>query len=179
MIGAVLVTALMAACGAPVLQESSRDLFVDSGLNLGDSRSFQTVRGDLDGDADEDLVFVDFLGSGHVWSNDGAGGFVDSGQALGGAGGHGAAHGDLDCDGDLDLDAHVTLYKRPGTLWINDGIGQLTDSGRNLDGNAASVAFGDVGGDGDLDAILGRREGRGGNRVLLNQGSSAGKGMLP
>ena len=54
--------------------------------------------------------------------------------------------------------------------WLNDGRGGFSGNGTRLDTDGVlSVALADADGDGDLDAILGRMEGIGGNQVFFNQ----------
>jgi uncharacterized protein (TIGR02145 family) len=126
--------------------------------------------GDLDGDGDADLVVLDFLGPSHVLMNDGSGHFTDSGQLLGGEGGHGAALGDLDGDGDLDL-----FFVHNGDTdrtFLNDGSGTLSDSGQRLGGEeewGTNVTLGDLDGDGDLDAYVTVYQSSG--RLWINDGS--------
>jgi hypothetical protein len=86
--------------------------------------------------------------------------------------------GDLDGDGDLDIFAAVQVPK-PGRdslpadlVLLNDGSGSFTDSGQRLgDTDSSSVALGDMDSDGDLDALVGTREGV---LVWVNQGGAQG-----
>jgi hypothetical protein len=111
-----------------------------------------------------------------VWLNDGAGVFSDNGQrlvdwtfrvALG------------DVDGDRDLDAWFgrgsSSPDHRDRLYLNDGKGNFTDSGQNLNTvSTGDVAFGDLDGDGDLDAYLANGVQQGGNfpdRVWMNDGT--------
>ena len=140
---------------SPARQESPRVSFLDSGQNLGNSRAFGMVSGDLDGDDDLDLLVLGFLGSTRVWINDGTGRFTDTGQSLGGEGAHGAEFGDLDGDGVLD----VFLVQNGSTdrILLNDGRGTLIDSAQRLGGEeewGTEVTLGDLDGDGDLDAFV-------------------------
>jgi hypothetical protein len=87
------------------------------------------------------------------------------------------ALGDVDADGDLDAwfgrgsdnSSHVDV------LYLNDGEGKFTDSGQRLNTvSTGDVQFGDLDGDGDLDAYLANGHQRGGNdadRVWLNDGT--------
>ena len=91
------------------------------------------------------------------------------------AGGNtGLGLGDLDGDGDLDL---LAVNPQGSVLLRNDGTGSLSDDGAlTVDGGrppaANAVALGDLDGDGDLDAWLGRLTGRE-DLVLLNDGTGA------
>jgi len=104
--------------------------------------------------------------------------FVDSGQVLGGEGGHGAALGDLDGDGALDFIA--TNQERICGFWLNDGRGGFTGLGAVLGApGALSISLADVDGYSDLDALLGTMEGKGENRIHLNQRLAAGGWRTP
>lgn len=99
-----------------------------------------------------------FLGNGGVLFNDGAGGFVDSGQRLNSAldSLSSVALGDLDGDGDLDA-VTTSIAAAPGDharVFINDGNGFFTDTGQSFGSNVDDVILGDVDGDGDLDALF-------------------------
>ena len=59
-------------------------LFIDSGQNLGTSKSESVALGDVDGDGDLDALIANRVGgTDKVWLNNGAGVFTDSGQNLG------------------------------------------------------------------------------------------------
>ncbi len=118
------------------------------------SNSWGVQLGDLDGDGDLD-AFVANRGydPNLVWTNDGSGGFSDSGQRLGNHDSRGVSLGDVDGDGDLD--AFVVNAISGGRLWINNGSGGFSDSGQVLgDHYSYGVTLGDVDGDGDLDAFV-------------------------
>jgi len=88
------------------------------------------------------------------------------------------ALGDLDGNGSLDVFAAVKAPK-PGRaslpadlVLLNNGSGGFIDSGQRLgDMDSSSVALGDLDADGDLDAMVGTRNGV---VVWINQGGSQG-----
>ncbi len=89
-----------------------------------------------------------------------------------------AALGDLDGDGWLDLFAAVPERQPDGggdatdRVLFNDGRGGFAETALLLGaGDSRAVALGDVDGDGDLDALVGQRDGA---RLLLNQGGIQG-----
>lgn len=88
------------------------------------------------------------------------------------------ALGDLDGDGDLDVFAAIgTSQSDAGGILadrvlLNDRFGHFTDSGQRLgETESTSVALGDVDGDGNLDALVGTRNGA---VVWRNQGGKSG-----
>ena len=130
---------------------------------------------DIDADGDLDLVAAS-TGSGQnsVYRNEGDGSFVtvsagdftvDSAET------HGLAVGDLDGDGDQDVLCASLSAPTGGSgmsqLYLNDGSGVLmrATTPRLF---AASVALGDLDGDGDLDAYFGVL---GADRVFMNSGA--------
>ena len=116
----------------------------------------------------------------HVWLNDGAGNFSNTGQALGNNVSYGIDLGDLDGDGDLDVFVAnrgvYSGYGSPNKVWLNNGAGEFSDSGQSLGFmKSYDVALGDLDGDGDLDAFIANAGGVGSdhnyNQVWLNDGS--------
>ncbi|MAE66758.1 MAG: hypothetical protein CMJ18_21020, partial [Phycisphaeraceae bacterium] len=140
-------------------------IFSDSGQSLGNHASEKVSLGDVDGDGDLDAVVANYEHGNRLWLGDGAGGFADSGQVLGNASGTGSGAAqavdlaDLNGDGHLDIgffvDTGETSSIGPNRVWLNDGSGRFTDNGQRL-GVAMSFdgAFGDLDGDGDLDAFV-------------------------
>jgi len=117
------------------------------------------VLGDVDGDGDLDLLKARVPAEGNaLYLNNGAGVFVDASAQLPANADYtlGIALGDVDGDGDLDaLIGNGSLW--PDRLYRNDGSGVFTDATTSLPSVSAftrDVAFGDVDGDGDLDAVL-------------------------
>ena len=144
------------------------------------------VLGDVDGDGDLDLV------TGNLDVNDGNirgatnylflnNGTSDPWDGVSGreitADSHvtrSMALGDVDGDGDLDL--VVGNYQQADRLYLNNGTNDPWNgvSGSNITPdlrNTTSVALGDVDGDGDLDIVVGNRNGQT-NRLYLNNGTS-------
>ncbi|MHC4622373.1 MAG: FG-GAP-like repeat-containing protein [Planctomycetota bacterium] len=137
---------------------------------LGTSASFGVALGELDGDGDLDAFVANYFEANKILLNDGAGGFEDSGQNLGGAAfSYQVALGDIDGDGDLD--AFVANDGNPSKVYVNDGYGVFTDSGQALGSGLPSidVELGDLDGDSDLDAFVANYYG--GNGVWLNDGN--------
>jgi hypothetical protein len=144
--------------------------------------------GDLDGDGDLDLILAGaYRFNGGAWVagrtlayfNDGAGRFTDrSATALPFAYGDASAVvlGDLDLDGDLDLIlGHRTFGSTfPGQdqLFRNDGTGSFTEiTATHFPADPSStraLALGDLDGDGDLDAAIGKDQGP--SRIYRNAG---------
>jgi hypothetical protein len=96
---------------------------------------------------------------------------------------------DVDADGDLDLfiaEGTDSPAPRPNRLFLNDGDGEFFDvSATHLPpgllnlANSTKVDFGDLDGDGDLDAIVANL---GPEQLLLNDGAGVfvdGAGRLP
>jgi hypothetical protein len=164
-----------AAYGRVFLNDGT-GVYTDTGQSVGSGLSLGVPLGDLDGDGDLD-VFEACAGNqpNRVWWNDGAGYFTDSGQRLGNSGSFFAALGDLDGDGDLDAFVPNANYPtgQPDKVYFNDGSGIFTDSDQELgEENSASVALGDLDGDGDLDAFIANAGDYGGaNQVWINDGT--------
>ncbi|MCP3916387.1 MAG: CRTAC1 family protein [bacterium] len=115
---------------------------------------------DVDGDGLEDVYFLDFLGSNHLYLNRGDMKFEDvtdaAGVGVARALSVGAAFGDYDGDGDVDL--HVTTYRGGNHLFRNRGDGTFEDvtetAGVGYSGHSNSTTWFDYDLDGDLDLYL-------------------------
>ncbi|MCB9881382.1 MAG: VCBS repeat-containing protein [Planctomycetes bacterium] len=142
------------------------------------------ILGDVDGDRDLDLVLChkDPLSATELFSNDGTGHFTDVtasnlpfvfGSAKDGA------LADVDGDSDLDLfvanDGELCGCGLQNVLYLNDGNGVFRDvTATHLPVDRAgtqAVAFGDVDGDGDLDAMLANAWNPDQSALLVNDGN--------
>lgn len=141
-----------------------RNVFSDSGQQIGNQQSAGVALGDLDGDGDLDAFVANRYAGNTVWLSDG-GTFVDSGASLGDHNSADVALGDLDGDGDLD--AFIVNGGEGNRIWVNSG-GQFTDTGQILGtSDSYGVVLADFDEDGDLDAFVANT---GGNRVWINSG---------
>lgn len=116
--------------------------------------------GDLDGDGDLDIFItchfykkdtVSYNLPSKVYLNDGNAVFSDHPQAFGDSLLSGNEVTLFNIDGDRDLDALVRYYNEPDRIYLNDGKAHFSAS--NLVCPEAP-AFGDLNGDGHLDAIV-------------------------
>jgi hypothetical protein len=145
--------------------------FTDSGQRLGETDSTAVALGDLDGDADLDVL----VGTGRgamVWINQGGaqggqdGTFALSAQRISGGRIRAVFLSDLDGDGDLDP---LVAARRQATVWWNDGQAAFTRSSQRLRySKRHGLAIGDFDGDDwpDVFAAEGSRD----YRVWFNQG---------
>jgi VCBS repeat protein len=118
-------------------------------------QTFAIGVGDLDGDGDPDLLFLNQFES-RALLNDGAAGFTGAtalpatftfGNAL--------ALGDVEGDGDLDA---LVSGSNGNQLFLNNGAGSFVDASSQVPpatANPRSLALGDVDGDGDPDVFVG------------------------
>jgi Ca2+-binding RTX toxin-like protein len=126
--------------------------------------NWSVALGDLDGDADLDIVFG---GNQKVQTclNDGSAGFtcdsVDHGQYS-----YGVALGDLNRDGDLDA-VFARTQNQEDVACLGDGAGDLTCTPFGAEVISHDVALGHFDRDGKLDAMIAAREA---NQVCFGDG---------
>ncbi|MEZ5464074.1 MAG: VCBS repeat-containing protein [Lysobacteraceae bacterium] len=148
--------------------------WTDSDLPGSDSLNTRTLAlGDVDGDGDPDLVLGNYQQTNRLYRNDGNGGFIADGNITADAHATFALQmADVDGDGDLDLIAGNGGINFSRVYLNDDGLGGswISSSLSGSDSlNTASLALGDVDGDGDPDLMLGVREQT--NRLYRNNGS--------
>lgn len=143
---------------------------VDAGLT--DVWKSSVDWGDVDNDGRLDLVITgqanNFNQSTTIYRNEGGGSFQSLQTSVVDVGGQGAAEfGDYDEDGDLDLAiaGNPSDSKRSGAIYQGDGTGTFTKLNVGiLDVRGdATVAWGDMEGDGDLDLLVAGSDADGGS----------------
>jgi len=156
----ILLTGFGGSGNVSMVYRNDGGAFTDIGAGLTGVSEGAVAWGDYDNDGDLDILLTGRSASGAgmsiVYRNDGGGTFTDIGAGLFGVHYSDAAWGDYDNDGDLDiLLAGLEPPRRRSLVYRNDGGGVFTDIGAGLTAvNAASVAWGDVDNDGDLDILL-------------------------
>ena len=113
--------------------------------------------GDVDGDGDLDIIFVNYDEQNRLYLNNGGGAFTDatSTNLPADSKTRAVALGDVDGDEDLDI---IFANPEQNRLYLNSGNGTFTDAtSTNLPAGGAivtDVALGDLDGDYDLDIIF-------------------------
>ena len=154
--------------------------FSTSGNGYGAISSLAVALGDVDGDGDLDAVTSGLINGSILESlnllylNDGTGTFTPSNQNLTTTGylGEDVELADLDGDGDLDLwIPNGDSSSNTPNLWINSGGGEFSPHLQPVGlSSVEQVVLGDLDGDGDLDAVLARREAE--NAIFINDGAA-------
>jgi MYXO-CTERM domain-containing protein len=149
---------------------------IDLGSNAGAARF-----GDLDDDGDLDLFLADGYNAtdtvhGHVYLNDGDGGFTELDGAIPAPAGSDPDDVDfLDADGDFDLDIMLNNHSGTNELWLNEGDGTFVDATSGLPSFPGGFHYGpamcDVDGDGDLDAWVDNMGPDYSEMLLINDGT--------
>ncbi|MCA8977370.1 MAG: VCBS repeat-containing protein [Planctomycetes bacterium] len=158
-----------------------------SRMPVDNDQTTSIVLGDVDGDADLDLL-VGNIGQNRLYRNNGAGTFLDETTSRMPALWDvtvSMALGDVDGDGDLDLVVGNAGYPaQQNRLHLNDGTGTFIDvtaSQMPVDSNMTyALVFFDLDGDLDLDLLIGNW---GLNRIYENDGTGTfadvTSGLLP
>jgi hypothetical protein len=150
--------------------------FVFTGNTLGTTQTNTLVAGDLDCDGKPDLVVGKLGGEANqVWRNTGWGQFVNTGQLLSTGDTWGLGLGDLDGNGSLDLIEGNSLGGQTNRVLLNDGLGFFTPTPQPFPPSlfTASIAVGDVDGDGDLDFFTGSTSTAANGKLWLNDGTAS------
>ncbi len=144
-----------------ILFNDGNGTFVESDQQLAPSNGEPVVTGDIDNDADLDILVPSTLAGfpGRIWLNSGNGYFYDSGFILDLS--EISDLGDLNGDGYLDFIGY--RYDIGTRMWLNNGQGYFTYTQQTIEGRVK--ALGDLDNDGDLDLIT-----SGGTSVQLNDG---------
>jgi hypothetical protein len=130
--------------------------------------------GDLDGDGDLDLLLTPASNSesSRIYLNNGSGGFTAAAHDLGDTATTAYCVSLFDVEGDGDLDAGIYSFEnqRQSRIYLNDGTGRFTATDLRLPGLAT---WGDLDGDGDVDAVcLQHEQAGGGYKVFVNSGNA-------
>ncbi|ETR70928.1 MAG: hypothetical protein OMM_02878 [Candidatus Magnetoglobus multicellularis str. Araruama] len=136
-------------------------IFADSGIVLDGIDNSSVIWGDYDNDGDPDLLLngqlPDNSGLCKIYTNDGTGGFSDSGIVLPDVYYSSVAWGDYDNDNDLDLlITGETVSGNISVIYENNGAGGFSEaSGITLTAiRSSAVAFGDYDNDSDKDILM-------------------------
>ncbi|MBI4606701.1 MAG: VCBS repeat-containing protein [Planctomycetes bacterium] len=165
-----------AALGLAPLPAASADAAGDAALAAASEVGPEAVAGDIDGDADADLLVAAAVAGGdRLYWNDGKGKLARAAEA-GLAGGPTTAVALGDPDGAGDHAAYLGRPRGPGLL-RNAGGGRFEEAGPDagLTGNGgvpSSALFGDVDRDGDLDLLVAMCSG-GRGRLWINLGTGS------
>ncbi|UCC44472.1 MAG: ankyrin repeat domain-containing protein [Candidatus Zixiibacteriota bacterium] len=121
----------------------------DLGDSLSSGNNVQLY--DIDTDGDLDAMIIYYREDNGIFLNDGHGRFTRSAMTFP----QGSKWADLDGDGDPDI-----LLREAGVgikTLLNDGSGHFTEHWSKIDSSITrgGVGFGDIDGDGDLDAVIG------------------------
>jgi hypothetical protein len=137
-----------------ICENNGSGLFTDTAAGLTAMEQGVAAFGDIDNDGDEDLFLSGTTdgspsaGSVEVYTNNGSGGFSDSGNTFSAAISEYAGFADADGDGDSDL-----LYGGKASptaiteLYLNDGSGGFTAGSPSLDGASGGGGFFSADGD--------------------------------
>jgi hypothetical protein len=146
-----------------------------SNFGTGSDRTNSIAIGDVDGDGDLDIAAANHNNEQNVLYKNNGGGDFSTGSVNFGTGSDNS-RGILlgDADGDGDLDAAVGNEGAQNVVYLGDNTGSFSSGTRNFgtgsDNTLASIEFGDVDGDGDLDLAVGNLNGQ--DAVYLNDGSA-------
>ena len=132
--------------------------FVSTGQTLGTGDSEHVSLGDLDADGDLDALVINNGQSDVIWLNDGNGMFT-LGSTIGFQNALDSFYAELhDLDADGDLDAVIRVDEWFVDIWKNNGSGVFTHVTDNMGLPdriiANELAFGDLDGNGSVDAMF-------------------------
>jgi len=137
-------------------------IFSVSNQNFGNSEAHDVAIADLNSDGFPDLFLLNHSVPSKVFFNNGQGIFTDSRQNMGSA----EENPVMIACGDIDL---FIAGGSGAKILVNDGKGIFVQ-GQFLDEKWVSrVACGKLDNDNDLDIVLGKREGTGGNPIYFNE----------
>lgn len=162
----------------------SNKLYLNDGTGHFSDASFQipaypdytmsVALGDVDNDGDLDAFIGNLNGEqNRLYINDGTGDFSDATSQLPVDADYTECVILADVDGDGDLDAFIGngyLWWEANRFYVNDGTGRFTDESYRIPANSETTnnaVFGDVDGDGDLDALIANGDSAGEERNCL------------